>query len=190
MTPLNQISQHRLTGAVIVVLCIGALAVWVPNDIDSGFIEKVRRRYQIGDMLGPVTALLIMMAGGIWLASSRQSEPVRGMGKTALMLLVYGGIVALCLLVMRWAGPVAVALAELVGVVEQGTGYRVLRDSLPWKFIGFLLGGGMLIAGLSSLADRQWSWQRLGLGIMIAFVLGAIFDLPFEDLILPPNGDV
>ena len=190
MTFLQQLSQNRLTGAVIVALCICALAFWVPTDIDSGIIEKVRRRYQIGDMLGPVTALLIMLVGGIWLATSQQNKPVKGVGKATVMLLIFGGVVALSLLVIRWAGPGAVALAEMVGIIDQGTGYRPLRDTLPWKFTGFLLGGGMLIASLSSLADRQWSWQRLGLGILIAFVLGALFDLPFEDLILPPNGDV
>ena len=187
---IQHLSQNRLTGAVVVALCVLALALWVPADIDSGVIEKVRRRYQIGDMLGPITALLTMLVGGIWLAASGQDKPVRGVGKAAIMLLVFGSIVGLSLLVMRWAGPFAVAIAELTGVIDQGTGYRPLRDTMPWKFTGFLFGGGMLVAGLSSLADRQWSWQRLGLGILIAFVLGAVFDLPFEDLILPPNGDV
>ena len=187
---LQQLSQNRLTGAVIVALCICALALWVPTDIDTGIIEMVRRRYQIGDMLGPVTALLIMLVGGIWLATSDQEKPVQGVSKATIMLLIYGGIVALSLMLMRWAGPGAVALGELVGLVEPGTGYRPLRDTLPWKFVGFLLGGGLLVASLSSLADRQWSWRRLALGILIAFVLGAVFDLPFEDLILPPNGDV
>ena len=81
-------------------------------------------------------------------------------------------------------------LAETVGLVETGTGYRPLRDTLPWKFSGFLAGGSVLIWALSAYADQQWSWRRLGIGFLIALIIGAAFDLPFEDLILPPNGDM
>ena len=32
--------------------------------------------------------------------------------------------------------------------------------------------------------------SRLGIGFVITLVIGAVFNLPFEDLVLPPNGDV
>ena len=46
---------------------LAALVLWLPNDVDSGLIEKVRRRYQIGDMLAPMVALATILLGGGWL---------------------------------------------------------------------------------------------------------------------------
>jgi len=98
--------------------------------------------------------------------------------------------VGLSLLLMRWTGPATVWLAEIAGLIEADTGYRPLRDTLPWKFTGFLAGGTVMIWTLSALADGGWSWRRLGAAFLITLVIGAVFDLPFEDLVLPPNGDL
>ena len=58
------------------------------------------------------------------------------------------------------------------------------------KFIGFLAGGTVMIWALGAIADGGWTWRRLVTAFLVAFVIGAVFDLPFEDLVLPPNGDV
>lgn len=83
---------------------------------------------------------------------------------------------------MRYAGPI------IAGAL--GEEYRVLRDERPWKYIGFILGGGGMIFGLMSLAEGRISLRRLILALLIAAALALIYDLPFEDLLLPPNGDV
>jgi len=183
-------SQHRAIGAVVCIAGLAALLLWLPNDVDSGLVEKVRRRYQIGDMLAPAMALAIMLLGAVWLLLSRDRKPVGeiiGPGRALLMFLL---IVALSFLLMRWSGPAAVWLGASAGLVEPGTGYRPLRDTLPWKFIGFLAGGTVMIWALSALADGGWTWRRLVTAFLVTLVIGAAFDLPFEDLVLPPNGDV
>ena len=190
MSTLSNITKHRAIGAIICLFGIAALTLWLPNDVDSGLIEKVRRRYQIGDMLAPVMALCIMLFGGAWLMLSTNRTIIGKIAAPARTILMFLVIVGTSLLLMRFTGPVMVWLAEAVGVVEAGTGYRPLRDTLPWKFTGFLAGGTMMIWALGAYADNKWSWRRLVIGFLIALVIGAAFDLPFEDLILPPNGDL
>ena len=141
-------------------------------------------------MLAPVLALCIMLFGGAWLMLSTNRTIIGKIAAPARAILMFLVIVGTSLLLMRFTGPVMVWLAEAVGVVEAGTGYRPLRDTLPWKFTGFLAGGTMMIWALSAYADNKWSWRRLVIGFLIALVIGAAFDLPFEDLILPPNGDL
>ena len=63
MIDLRSLTQHRLLGAVIFTVSLAVLLLWIPNDIDTGLIEKVRRRYQIGDMLGPVMAIATVLLG-------------------------------------------------------------------------------------------------------------------------------
>ena len=95
-------------------------------------------------------------------------------------------IAALAFAVVRLAGPLAAELT--VG------DYRPLRDEPPWKYIGFVCGGGLLIFGLMSLVERRLSLARLALAfavaVAVALALALAHDLPFEDLLLPPNGDV
>ncbi len=83
---------------------------------------------------------------------------------------------------MRYAGPLAAGAL--------GEKYRLLRDERPWKYVGFIIGGGGMIFGLMSLAEGRVQNIRLALALAIAAGLALIYDLPFEDLLLPPNGDV
>ena len=68
--------------------------------------------------------------------------------------------------------------------------YRPLRDEIPWKYVGFVCGGGLLIFALIALVERRLRPVRLVLAFAFALALALIYDLPFEDLLLPPNGDV
>ncbi|PDH60241.1 MAG: hypothetical protein CNE93_01305 [SAR116 cluster bacterium MED-G06] len=190
MTDLKNISQHRAIGAFVCIAALAALVLWLPNDVDSGLIEKVRRRYQIGDLLAPVVALATILAGGSWLLLSKDHQPVGDLNGPVRAILISLAVIALSLVLMRWGGPASVWIGEAAGLVEAGTGYRPLRDTLPWKFIGFLTGGTVMIWALSAIADGGWTWRRLATAFLIAFTIGAVFDLPFEDLVLPPNGDV
>lgn len=190
MTDLRSLTQHRLLGAVIFAASLAVLLAWIPNDIDSGLIEKVRRRYRIGDMLGPVMAMTTVLIGGGWLFLSREKEAPGSILPALRAMALIVGITAASLLIMRWTGPALVGLADLAGFIDGASGYRPLRDTLPWKFTGFVAGGGVLICALSCQADGRWSWRRLGIGMVIALVIGIVFDLPFDDLVLPPNGDL
>lgn len=190
MMDFRTITQHRLIGAFVCIAGLAALVLWLPHDVDSGLVEKVRRRYQIGDMLAPVVALTVILFGGIWLLLSRDRQPVGDIIGPARSILISLAVITLSLLLMRWVGPATVWLGEVAGLIEAGTGYRPLRDTLPWKFAGFMTGGTVMIWALSALADGGWTWRRLGTAFLITLVIGAVFDLPFEDLVLPPNGDL
>jgi hypothetical protein len=84
---------------------------------------------------------------------------------------------------MRWFGPV------LAGVLMEG-GYRPLRDTAPWKHLGFLFGGAGMIAAMISMVEGRVTLRAVLVGLAAAIGLIIIYDLPFDDLLLPPNGDV
>jgi len=222
------VTADRIVGAFWFVLALAALLFWVPNDIDTGLFETVRRGTRIGDSLAPVVALTIILAGGLWLvltarnkaaasrdagagaissveaesgaktgnratadtkSSSFSNSQTSSLGPAYSIMFCLLAI-ALCLVIMRWLGPMLVSVAVGVGLLDTQANYRALRDTLPWKLVGFVAGGGLLVTLLCWFAERHWSWRRLGIGLLIALGIALVFDLPFEDLLLPPNGDV
>ena len=89
---------------------------------------------------------------------------------------------AAALATMRYAGPL---------VAEMTVGdYRPLRDTAPWKYVGFVLGGCILIVGFRIVVERKTSWARVALAFAGVLALALAYDIPFEDLLMPPNGDV
>lgn len=155
--------------------------VWVPLDTGTGFVEKIRRRYAIGDALGPTVAAVVIAVGAVlvWLRPRPSGSLSRQNLGWMIRLL---GLFALSLLLMRYAGPV-------VAMGMEG-GYRPLRSTPPWNYVGYLLGGTVLIGGLTGLAARRFSVRDFVIGFVSALVIALLYDLPFDGLILPPNGDV
>ena len=68
--------------------------------------------------------------------------------------------------------------------------YRLLRDTVPWKYVGFASGGFVIVAGASSVVEGRFSRSAALAGIVAVLLIIALYDLPFDDLLLPPNGDV
>jgi hypothetical protein len=64
-----------------------------------------------------------------------------------------------------------------------------MRSTFPWKYIGFVLGGFTLVFGLTSLIEGRLSWVRVISSLLAVLGLILIFDLPFDTILLPPNGD-
>ena len=155
--------------------------VWVPLDTDTGLVEKVRRKLVIGDALGPTVAGAVIALG----AALVLLQPAQGTSldrQNIFWIASILGTLTLSLLLMRYAGPAAVALTE--------SDYRPLRATPPWNYIGFLVGGSMMIAGLTGLAARRLAFRDFAIGFAAALVIALLYDMPFDDLILPPNGDV
>ena len=171
-----RITQDAALGALVLAFGLFIVFVWAPLDSETGIAEKVRGRWAIGDALAPI------VAGALLAGALRTAAPAalgwRNLGFLAAVI----GCVGASLAVMWLAGPVAAALT--VG------DYRPLRDEAPWKYIGFVLGGGLMIFSLIALVERRLSLARLALALAVALALALIHDLPFEDLLLPPNGDV
>lgn len=179
-----RLSQDLVLGLLAFALGVVIIFWWAPLDSDTGLAEKVRGRWSIGDALAPTVAGVVIAGSGLFIAlggALRSAEATLSL-KNAAYVAAFLGVIAASLLIMRYAGPVA---ADLAGVE-----YRPLRDERPWKYIGFILGGGGMIFGLMSLIEGRFSLRRLALALTIAVVLALVYDLPFEDLLLPPNGDV
>ena len=182
--------SNLLLGLGVLIFAALLLGVWIPADVQTGLIEKVRRQVTIGDALAPtVSAIFLIISGALLVLTERNTEgqpapSLRDLGFSALLL----SVIVAGLLVMRLAGPAAVALVNL----QQGTEleYRLLRDDAPWKYIGYLLGGSGMIAGVISLVEGRLRPRTLLIAGVAVVVMAAIYDLPFDDLLLPPNGDV
>lgn len=175
-------------------LCVGfaclLLFVWIPLDTNTGWIEEVRRQVTIGDAMAPSVAALFLLLGGAILVLTERNAPdqptltagnLRFIGSVLLILFV-------SLLVMRFAGPWAVEISN--ALTGEALEYRLLRDTAPWKYIGYFLGGILLISGLIALIEGHLTARTLLISILAVLILIAVYDLPFDDLLLPPNGDV
>ena len=84
---------------------------------------------------------------------------------------------------MRYLGPIT------AGIFSED-GYRPLRATIPWKYIGYLFGGTAMIGGLTSFVRRQFMAKDWIIGFLVTLAIALIYDVPFDDLLLPPNGDV
>ena len=167
----------------LVVGCL-ILFVWIPLDVETGLIEKVRSRVVIGDSLAPSLAGLVLIVAALMLIF--QSYRSRGKVELSWSSVKYVGrmlaILGLSMAVMRWAGPIATYAGSL--------DYRSLRDTVPWKYIGYFLGGSTMVFGLISMIEGRLRWRVLIISVLAVLALMLVYDLPFDNLLLPPNGDV
>lgn len=172
--------QDRLFGALILLASLALLFGWIPNDIESGVVEKVRRRWSIGDAMLPTIAAYVMAAAGLWLVLKPKvdEDAIHAAHVIWRPLLV----IAASLVVMRYLGPFT---ADLLGLE-----YRLIRTQVPWVYLGYVIGGGGMIFVLSCWEENRWTWKRLFISLAIALTIALILDLPLEDVQLPPNGDV
>ncbi len=183
-------STDQITALVLAILSIMVLVFWIPNDIDTGLVETFRRQTFIGDALIPtIAASTILLCSCLLFISelrSKTDQPIQdepldreGMG----FLLIVAAIITISLVLMFWLGSLAVS------IFEDESSYRAMRDTIPYKYLGFLIGGSVLMTCLISLIEGSVRPQRVVLAIATVILLIVIFDVPFDALLLPPNGD-
>jgi hypothetical protein len=177
-------SSSRILGLVSILAAILALAVWIPLDIETGLIEKVRRQTSIGDAMLPTLASGFVLLGGLFLLLPSKAKAEVLTGDNLLYLIKLIAILAIAFAAMRWLGP-----ALVWALTEEGV-YRNLRDTAPWKYIGYIVGGTILVSGLMAMVEGRVTARSIIIGLLATLALIAVYDLPFEDLLLPPNGDV
>jgi hypothetical protein len=196
--PFNMTRHHwnLVLGLAALAFSLTTLFLLIPVGVESGVIEEVRRQTVIGDGMAPTVwsislgALGLLLALGSWLrVKEAVPEPSGGgpsaqnMGYLALLLLIVSASLAL----MTLAGPLAVKVAQVMGSDVES--YRVLRDTRPWKYLGYVLGGFLLIFGLMSYISHCISWRLALVSITATVLMAMAYDLPFDNLLLPPNGD-
>ena len=180
--------SQRVLGLVCAVFAGLVLAVWIPLDTDTGLTETVRRRTQIGDAFAPTLAAVFVLIGGLLTLLRPGTDDGEEAPKGALR---FGVALLACLvlgyLVTLYAGPFAVWMANR-GRAEP-LEYRLLRGDVPWKYLGFILGGTSAVAGSIALTEGRMSPRALAIGLGAVLGMILLFDVPFDDLLLPPNGD-
>jgi len=182
------------------------LFVWIPLDVDTGIVEKVRRQTRLGDAFAPTISALIIGLGGVLLLLQRikhrpdhaqsvtpshssttpSKASYRSLTQSDFVHLVAVLLIAsLAIFLMRYVGPL------VLGFVEGDTAqYRLLRDTVPWKYLGFGVGGVFLVVALIAYIEKRLRPFHFLVAIIAVLLLIAFYDLPFDNLLLPPNGDV
>ena len=177
---------NLILAIVVVIFAALVVFVWIPIDVESGIFEKVRRRYEIGDAFAPTLAVGLLGVGGLMLLveslqfSSTVSLSLRSLKFVAVLLASFAAFTSL----LVWTGPLLVSL-----IADTGSEYRLLRDTIPWKYSGYLVGGTFLISALISLMEHRVRWQSVAIAVTAVVAMILLYDLPFDDLLLPPNGD-
>lgn len=177
-------------GLFFLVVALLAIFVWIPLDTETGLTEKARRRVLIGDALAPTVACGFLLVGGLLLIFRERNatdQPVITRTHVLFLRRILAVIIA-GILVMRYTGP---ALAELANLFRsEPVEYRLLRATAGWKHVGFVLGGVFIVSGMIAIVERKLTRRAVLTACVAVLVIIAVFDLPFEDLLLPPNGDV
>lgn len=179
---MPKLTQDRVLGLIAMALGLFIALYWAGADSESGLIERVRGRYNVGDALAPTVAGTFLAVAGLWLALVQDGKKTLSGANLGFI----AGIIVLLFIglsLMRWGGP------WIVEVIT-GADYRPQRDTAPWKYAGFLLGGTTIITALIFVVEREIRWSRLLIALGVTLFLAFFYDVPFEDLLLPPNGDV
>ena len=162
------LSTDTWLGLFFLAFALVLVLVWVPLDTGTGLVETVRRKFVIGDALGPTIAGVVIALGAVLVLL----KPIQDQA-------------------MRRANWMWMArLLGLFAVTWSEGGYRPRRATAPWSYIGFLLGGTVMIGALTGLTMRRLSLRDFAIGFAAALVIALLYDVPFEDLLLPPNGDL
>lgn len=176
-----------LAGAVFATLL---LFIWIPADTETAIIESFRRQTYLGDAFLPSLAaagMLIAATGQLAVTLRRRddrSEDRLFDHVTVSFFAFFAVIMSLSLAAMFWTGPL---LWELLGDGERG--YRQMRDTVPWKYMGFSLGGIVLVGGIIALLEGRLRGRTVLVAAGFVLVLILIFGVPFDTILLPPNGD-
>ena len=163
------------------------LGVWIPNDIETGVIA-------IGDAMAPTFVAAAMLVVGLIMGvlecvrpGAAEGRP-RGLDGSAFkFVLRLGGLLVVSLLLMIYVGPLTVDVINGLGH-DIGT-YRQLRDTVPYKYLGYVTGGFVLVFGVTSLVENRFSRASGVVALAAVAVLVVLYDVPFDDLLLPPNSD-
>ena len=176
-------NADRHLGLLCLIAALLIVFLWVPLDTGSGLAEKVRRKWVVGDALAPTFAGGVIALGALLTLLRPSAAAPRISRDNVFWMLSLIALFALSLAVMRHLGPMVASL------LSEG-GYRPLRATIPWKYIGYIGGGTALVFGLCALARGRLNAGDLVVAVLASALIALAYDLPFEDLLLPPNGDV
>jgi len=191
-------SWNLALGFACIAFALIAIFIWIPHDITSGVIVHERGQTNVGDAMAPTVWSYAMGALGLLLLltswrSDRAANGgvVAGPGVTTAnmrFLAILIAILVLSMVLLRYTGPVLVALLHSLGA--NVTDYRSLRDTIPWKYLGFVTGGTTVVAGLFAMIEGKLTLRQVLIALISVIAIALVIDLPFKHLPLPPNNEV
>lgn len=187
---LAQSRANLYVGLFFLVVALITIFVWIPLDTDTGLVEKLRGRFVIGDALAPTIACGFLILGGLLLVLFERKKPEQEIISRSNLSFITRiiGVFVLGVLAMRYTGPI---LAEIINLFRpEPIEYRLLRATAGWKHIGFIVGGVGMVSGIIAVVEGKLTRRALLTSVITVVLIISIFDLPFDDLLLPPNGDV
>ena len=151
----------------------------------------------IGDAMAPTVVaigILLVSIGLIFTSifvratgNEDAMETATGLTKSNMASsLVMGALTILSLAIMVWAGPLIVNALNWFGFEVKS--YRLLVDTVPYKYIGFAAGGFLMVFSLISWVEGRPTVKAglTAIAAVVAIIL--VYDVPFDNLLLPPNG--
>ena len=186
-------------GAAVLGLAAAALFIWFPRDIRGAFIDiGTGGNPEPGDAFFPVMlASALLVLGGIHLAASAFGRAVPppddddAPGRLTIgnlrFFLVFHLIVFAGMAIMYWLGPLVVGALDGIGLIDAS--YRQLVDTVPYKYIGYGVGG--LVMTLALVAWSEGGLRRRSVHTVVLVLAGAIviFDVMLSNVPLPPNAN-
>jgi type IV secretory pathway VirB3-like protein len=55
--------------------------------------------------------------------------------------------------------------------------------------VGYLLGSVIMVTGIIQVVENRFSKSAIWVSILAVLGLIILYDMPFDNLLLPPNGD-
>ena len=185
---------HIGFGAVVLLAALLSLFVWFPNDIKGDFITFTPgSNPEPGDAFFPIilASLLLILGAGQFLFAAFGRRPQTPSGRLTSdnlrFLLVSYTIIFAGLSIIYWLGPLIVESARHLGAIEQT--YRQLTDTVPYKYLGYVIGGFLMTAGLIALAEGTIRLRALVAVAMVLGLLIIVLDVLLYNIQLPPNAD-
>jgi len=197
-----------LLGLACITFALVLLVVWIPLDVEGGVTERARGATRVGDALAPwVAGVLVALAGAMlvveaWRGGVRDGDGgdgvanrgARGPVSALKFLLLLVTVFTVTIILYRYTGPAAVefarAITDIAGAVDTVPDYRLLRDTAPWKYFGYFAGSWFMVFALIALTERRCTWRAALIAAAAPALIALCYDAPFDDLLLPPNGDV
>ncbi|MEM7750824.1 MAG: hypothetical protein AAF346_21420 [Pseudomonadota bacterium] len=178
-------------GIVMVLFALGALIVWFPLDIKGSFIETNQvGRTGPGDAFFPTilaSAILALSAVQILLTFMKTRAETSGRISRANIVFLIGFhlIAGFGLVAMYVLGPAVVTAINAV----QGSSlsYRELVDTVPYKYVGYIVGGCLLTLPIIIWAEGRLRVRSVIVVLTVIAVSIVIFDLLLSNVQLPPN---
>jgi hypothetical protein len=185
-------------GAVVLAAGVVALVIWFPLDITGGFIEPgISGKMQPGDAFFPVLlagAMVFLSVVHLCVAffgHAPTRAPNDGAGRldaaNIRFFILFHAIVLGAMAVMYWLGPLTVWLLGVAGFVDLG--YRQLVGTVPYKLIGYVVGGFLMTTALITWAEGCLRRRTILTAVLVIAVMVLIFDVLLSDIQLPPNAD-